>query len=189
MLRSSLCLLTLCCALSAPALTVRPPSFEELTRAAEAILVAEVSNLEMKLEPVEGRPVPFTYVTLAVTETLKGPPTATVVLRCLGGQVGENALRVVGVPEFAVGDRGFFFVQNNGTQFFPLVGITHGLYWEIHDAVTGVDFVTRANGAPLHSTADVSRPLPDTRQTRTTGGMTSALFREKIKAEMQHATR
>lgn len=176
---------------TARALTVRPPSFTELVASADTIVQGEVTAIESTLHIVNGRPVPFTHVTIAVSETLKGTPTKTAVLQYLGGTIGTQSLRVVGLPEFAVGDRGFFFVQNNGSQFFPLVGAGHGLYRTMHDKSSGTDYVVRANGVPLLSAAGVIAPLTPGVATFAPESLGAALtpteFSRQIKAEIFHA--
>lgn len=184
-------------ATTSSALTIRPPSFDELVRTADVIIDGEVVQIESVLRTVEGRSVPFTLVTLHVSETLKGQSRANLVLQCLGGTVGNQSLRVVGVPEFVIGDRGFFFVQNNGTQFFPLVGVTHGLYRTVRDEQTGTEIVARENGEPLRSPADVALPLGHLRHRDKTAygatpeaALSPAMFSSAIKAEVSsHASR
>lgn len=143
----------------AQAVTVRPPSFTELVGSADIIVKGNVTALEYSVRTVDGKPVPFTHVTLSVNETLKGPASPRLVLHLLGGTVGGRTVRVGGAPALAVGDRGFFFVQNNGTQFFPLVRVGHGLYRTMWDDFTKTERVLRADYEPLRSVAEVSAAL------------------------------
>lgn len=176
------------------ALTVRPPSFGELVSSADSIVVGEITHVECVPHDVDERPVPFTQVTIAVSETLKGPATASIILQCLGGSIGTESLKVVGVPDLRVGERGFFFVQNNGIQFFPLVGIGHGLYRTVRSEPDGSEHVVRANGEPLRSTADVSAPLAHTATSVTSsrtaaGALTPAEFTQQIRREVARVGR
>lgn len=176
------------------AVSVRPPNFAELVGSADAIVMGSVTSVESTLRIVDGRSVPFTNVTIAVSETLKGAAKPTVVLHLLGGTVGAQSLRVAGAPAFAVGDQGFFFVQNNGAQVFPLVAIGHGFYRNVRDETTGAEFVARANRAPLRSITEVSAALgpnipPEARIAAATHALTPAEFAQEIKTEANRHAR
>jgi hypothetical protein len=56
----------------------------------------------------------------------------------LGGTVGGETMEVADAPKFKVGDRDILFVENNGTQFVPLVGIMHGRF-HVKKDTTGQD--------------------------------------------------
>ncbi len=194
MLRLYMTILALLTSATINALTIRPPSFSELVTAADSVVFGEVTHIETVLRKIDDRATPFTLVTIQVAETLKGTPVPAVVLQLLGGTAGSETLRVIGTPEFTVGDRGFFFVQNNGTQFFPLVGITHGIYPAILDDATGTEIVTRSDGQPLVATAQVSEPLESKKHSASPApfsgrALTSAQFANFIKAELSHASR
>jgi hypothetical protein len=64
------------------------------------IVVAEVESISSNWDN-EGREI-FTYITLRVTERIKGDITGDqIVLRHLGGVVGNVESRVSGMPQFA----------------------------------------------------------------------------------------
>ena len=52
------------------------------------------------------------------------------------------------LPRFNVGDRDILFVEHNGSQFVPLVGIMHGRF-RIQTDSSGREIVTKESGAPL----------------------------------------
>ena len=62
-------------------------------------------------------------------------------------------MEVSDAPKFKVGDRDILFVEHNGNQFVPLVGIMHGRFHLQTDS-RGRETVTKGNGAPL---ADVKK--------------------------------
>ena len=68
-------------------------------------------------------------------------------------------MEVSGVPSFAPGERALLFVERNGTQFCPLVGVMHGRYRIAQRASDGVEVVFRDNGTPLGSRLDVAQPM------------------------------
>src|SRR5437867_3838696 len=80
--------------------TVEPITFEELVQRAERIFVGEV----VAVEPVTDRNSIRTRVTFRVADTVKGHASTLVQLTFLGGQVGDVALEVSGMPKFNVGD-------------------------------------------------------------------------------------
>ena len=94
-----------------------------------------------------------TFVTFKVDDTLKGNPGATYTMRMLGGTVDGETMEVTDAPKFKVGDHDLLFVENNGSQFVPLVGIQHGRF-RIQKDQSGADIVVSGEGQPL---ADVSQ--------------------------------
>src|SRR6185503_12110717 len=58
----------------------------------------------------------WTYVEIATDRVFKGEiAERTIVLKQLGGVVGESGMRVLGQPEFKVGERAFLYL-NTGTD-------------------------------------------------------------------------
>ena len=112
----------------ASATTVIPPSFDELVTRAQTILQGTVTNVRSEWTGEGAQRHIVSYVTLNVEDTFKGNPGRQMTLRMLGGTVGSETMEVTDAPKFKVGDRDVLFVENNGTQFVPLVGIMHGRY-------------------------------------------------------------
>src|SRR6476646_7367697 len=113
---------------AANATTVIPPNFDELVGRAQIIFEGEVTALQSQWigEGTEHRIV--TFVTFKVDDTLKGDPGASYSIRMLGGTVDGRTMEVTDAPKFQVGDHDLLFVENNGSQFIPLVGISHGRF-------------------------------------------------------------
>ena len=143
----------------ARATTVIAPDFAQLVGQADYIVRATVKSVsaEFRTTP-QGRAI-FTKVELQLLETITGTPPQPLVLELLGGTVGDVTMRVEGVPLFHVGDEDILFVQANGRQFYPLVGIMHGKYPVKRDPQTGGTIVTRSNGVPLHDVREVKGDL------------------------------
>ena len=72
----------------------------------------------------------------------------------LGGTVDGETMEVTDGPKFKVGDRDILFVENNGSQFIPLVGIMHGRFHVDKDEATGREIVTSNERLPIR---DVSK--------------------------------
>jgi hypothetical protein len=135
------------------ATTVIPPSFDELVSRAEMIFQGSVTDVRSEWTGEGAQRHIMSYVTLKVEDAIKGNPGSTVTLRMLGGTVGGETMEVSDAPKFKVGDRDILFVENNGTQFVPLVGIMHGRFRIKKDA-SGQDTVFTNEGSPL---SDVSQ--------------------------------
>src|SRR5438552_9075562 len=98
----------------------------------------------------------MTYVTVKVEEAIKGNPGASVTRRMLGGTVGAETMEVADAPKFKVGDRDILFVENNGTQFVPLVGIMHGRF-RVKKDEAGRDAVFTNGGSPLSDVTQLGK--------------------------------
>ncbi|RME67896.1 MAG: hypothetical protein D6781_12205 [Verrucomicrobia bacterium] len=141
------------------ATTVIPPSFEELVARADLVVDGEITAVRSELSERQGRPVVHTYITVEVLDVLKGSAPEPLELRMLGGTVGDLTMKIDGAPEFHVGDRDILFIVGNGQQFFPLVGIMHGLYRIVPRPDDGAEIVLRTSGEPLARPTDVQRPF------------------------------
>ena len=139
--------------LAVHATTVIPPNFDELMNRAQVIFEGEVTGLQSQWIGEGGQHRIVTYVTFKVDDALKGDPGTTYSMRMLGGTVGDRTMAVSDAPKFKVGDHDILFVENNGSQFIPLVGIQHGRFQVQKDA-TGRSTLLTGDGRPL---ADVSQ--------------------------------
>src|SRR5207302_1162369 len=139
-------LLIMACA--ALATTVIPPSFDDLVGRAEMIFQGTVTGVRSEWTGEGAQRHIMSYETVKLEETIKGNPGANVTLRMLSGTVGAETMEVADAPTFKVGDRDILFVENNGTQFVPLVGIMHGRF-RVKKDETGRDAVFTNEGSPL----------------------------------------
>lgn len=168
-------------ALAVPALatSVKPPAFDELVNGADYVVRARVTAVEAVATPrPNGRPRIHTKVTLEVIETIAGTAPSPLVLTLLGGRVGDDELRVEGVPEFAVGDEDVLFVHGNGRTFYPLYAVMHGRY-RIRKDEAGREYIARSNDVPMADVAEVAMPM-------TEGG--AAVLQKKFKSKSEALT-
>lgn len=180
---------------SAIATTVIPPSFSELVAQAQAIVQAEVVSLRSERQTYKESWVIQTYVTFRVVKILKGAADETIELRFLGGTVGDDTMQVEGMPTFAVGDRSVLFVENNGTQWCPLVAVMHGRYRLQRRTADGADVVLRDNGEALGAPEQVQTPMAHgagehadvLARPQTVSAMTLADFELHIRGELNDA--
>lgn len=168
-------LLVLTLLTSLMATTVEPPDFASLVKEAEAIFRGRVINVRSAWVGTGDRRHIRTYVTCDVLRALKGDPSSPFVIEMLGGTVGNETMEVVGSPTFKVGETSLLFVQNNGKQFVPLVGIMHGRFRIIRDSDTGDEILLMHDGAPLTGTDEIDRlhakgPVTDHDDTRAASG-------------------
>ena len=142
------------------ATTVVPPKFEELVNESDYIVRGVVKSVTSEWREKQGQRHIFTFVEIDVLEVIHGTPPQPLVLEMLGGQVGEEALVVQGMPKFEVGQEDILFVRGNGRQFYPLTAAMHGRYPVVREK-KGSPHVTRSNRVALHSTAEVALPMPE----------------------------
>lgn len=139
----------------AKATTVIPPTFEEMTDRADLVFVGKAVASRAEWRTVGTNRVIFTLADFEAVEVLKGNAEKLVTLQFLGGTVGEVTLEVSGVPKFNAGDRVLLFVEGNGVQFCPLVGVFHGKFGVRKDPTTGRDIVVMHDGKPLRDVGEI----------------------------------
>lgn len=132
------------------ATTVIPPTFDELVGQAEVIFEGTVTDVTSQWVGEGGQRHIVSYVTFRVDDSIKGDAGASYTLRMLGGTVGDYTMGVTDAPVFARGERDILFVEKNGSQFIPLVGIMHGRFAIKRDAQTGRETVATDHGTLCH---------------------------------------
>jgi hypothetical protein len=137
--------------------TVVPPTFDQLVSQAELIFQGAVTDVRSEWAGAGAQRHIVTYVTFKVEERFKGNAGATYSIRLLGGTVDGETMEVTDAPKFIVGDRDILFVENNGRQFVPLVGISHGRFRVDRDQTTGRDVVMTNERTPLSDVSQLGR--------------------------------
>jgi len=180
-LRSLLLLLGAGLALaSVHATTVIPPTLDQLVTDAEFIFEGTVTDARSQWTGTGAERHIMTQVTFQVEDAIKGAPGKSYTIEMLGGTVGDETMEVSDAPRFKVGDRDILFVEHNGTQFVPLVGIMHGRFHVQTDAA-GRDVVAKDNGAFL---ADVAKLGQDERAAVTGPALSAADFKSAIRQKL-----
>jgi hypothetical protein len=163
------------------ATTVIPPSFAQLVGQAELIFQGTVTDVKSMWVGQGAERHIETSVTFKVEDALKGNPGASYTISLLGGTVDGQTLEVTDTPKFKVGDRDILFVEHNGEQFVPLVGIGFGRFRVQHDAGSGRVFVSTGEGEPL---GDVTK-LGHAKQTATSAtALSPEQFKSAIKVQL-----
>src|ERR1700682_1774101 len=169
--------------------TVIPPPFDELVGRAEVIFQGAVTDVRSQWTGEGAQRCIVSYVTFKVNDPLKGTPGETYTLRMLGGTVDGETIEVTDSPKFKVGDRDIIFVENNGSQFVPLVGIMHGRFHVQKDDATGREVVTTNERQPVRDVAKLGRDehAPLTASAKLAASQTEPLSPNDFKAKVRQA--
>jgi len=176
------------------ATTVIPPSFDELVAEAEVIFQGTVTDVKSQWTGEGGQRHIVSFVTFKVDDVVKGNPGETYTMRMLGGTVDGTTMEVTDTPKFKVGEREILFVENNGTQFVPLVGIMHGRFHVTQDSATGADVVLTNGGQAVTDLAQLGKtdPLAHTEANRAridpaVKSLDTASFKSAIRAKLEQS--
>ncbi|PYI89481.1 MAG: hypothetical protein DMF03_07480 [Verrucomicrobia bacterium] len=180
---SLLAALTFALVSTALATTVIPPTFDDLVTHAEMIFQGTVTDVRSQWTGEGGQRHIESYVTFKVEDAIKGNPGAKVTLNMMGGTVGAETMEVSDAPKFKVGDRDILFVENNGTQFIPLVGIMHGRF-RVQKDETGRDVVLTNDGAPL---TDVNQLGKNERAATAGRAISTQEFKQALQSRVGHS--
>jgi hypothetical protein len=160
--------------------TVIPPTFDELVNKAEVILQGSVTNTQSMWIGEGAQRHIVTYVTFKVEDALKGDPGQTYTIRMFGGEVNGQGMAIADAPKFNVGDREIIFVENNGSQLIPLVGMMYGRF-HIQKDGSGRDIVTTAQGEPVK---DVGKLGMEEESVTPAEAISTENFKAAIKAQL-----
>lgn len=168
----------------ARATTVIPPSFDQLVQQAEVIFQGAVTDVRSQWVGEGAQRHIVSYVTFNVEDGIKGDAGQSYAIRMYGGTVGEDSMGISDAPTFKVGDREILFVENNGTQVIPLVGLMHGRFHVERDQA-GLDIVTRNNGQPLKNVTEIGRDMESTTPRTAEPNLTAEAFKAAVRSKLQ----
>lgn len=137
----------------ASAVSPLPKTFDQLAREAEIVVVGTITQIQGVRLPSGHIASDLTLSVLKVAKSSKAVP-ATLVVRTLGGKVGDMELVIPGAPRFAQGETVLLFVRGNLTEMFPFVGVQQGVYLVRRDETLGVDRVFDWLGRPVTGVRD-----------------------------------
>lgn len=165
---------------AARATTVVPPTFDQLVSDAELIFQGTVTATQSRWAGGGKERHIVTDVTFRIDDSIKGTLGGSYTIQMLGGTMDGQTMEVSDSPKFNVGDRDVLFVEHNGHQFIPLVGIMHGRF-HIDTKADGRETVAKENGAPV---ANVSRLGIDERAAVTGPPLTVSDFKSAIRKKL-----
>jgi hypothetical protein len=166
---------------SAWATTVIPPTFDELVTSAEMIFEGTVTAMRSEWAGQGSDRHIVTFVTFRIQDAIKGAPGDTYAIRMFGGTVDGQTMEVTDAPRFKVGDRDILFVEHNGSQFIPLVGIMHGRFHVVQDETGVNEKIAKDSGAPL---ANVAKLGQDENAAVSGTALSKAEFKAAIRQKM-----
>jgi len=169
---------------SANATTVIPPTFEQLVQQAEFIFQGTVTDVRSVWEGEGAQRHIETYFTFQVGDAIKGSVVGTYTIKLLGGTVGDDTLVITDAPKFQVGDHDILFVEHNGQQFVPLVGIMYGRFRVQHDDQTGSDIVLNNEGEPLRDPTQLGSDEKAATAADAGAAISSEQFKSAIKNQL-----
>jgi hypothetical protein len=114
-------------------------SLEQLVRQADLIVKARVQEISAQQPPDPSTLA--TVVALDVEEQWKGPKTSQVTLKQPGGSAGEITQRVMGLPEFSVGEEVILFLKKQPDGRYATVGGKQGKFTIKTDPRSGKEMV------------------------------------------------
>jgi hypothetical protein len=172
-----------CLAFTFPALratTVIPPTFDQLVNQAELIFQGTVTDLRPQWMGEGAERHIVTFVTFKIDDPIKGALHENYTIRMFGGTLDGQTIEATDTPRFKLGDRDILFVENNGTQFVPLVGIMHGRF-RIQKEASGRENVSKDNGAPV---SDVAKLGLDEKAAASGQAISTAEFKAAIRQKL-----
>jgi hypothetical protein len=169
-------------AASLSATMVIPPTFDQLVDQAQVIFQGTVTKISSQWIGEGAERHIVSYITFKVKDGLKGSPGESFTMRTFGGTVDEETMTIGDGPTFEVGDEDILFVENNGSQVVPLVGIMHGRFHVRKDG-SGHEMVTTNEDQPLENVARLGHP--ETAVAANAQAMTTAAFKSAIQSRLQ----
>ncbi|HTG14382.1 MAG TPA: NBR1-Ig-like domain-containing protein [Blastocatellia bacterium] len=121
------------------------PSDDDLIIGARAIVTGKVLSIESGFDKEQERI--YTYITVRVKEVLKGQITERkIVLKELGGQVGDRGLTVFGNPQLERGEKVLLYLDTWKDGSLRTYQMLMGKFSIVKDETTGHEFVERSSG-------------------------------------------
>ena len=132
----------------AQASSVLQVTFNELVHSSDFIFEGRVIDKRTELN---SQGAIHTYVTFQILDVLKGLyPTRTIVLRYLGGAVGDLHLEISDLAPPVTGEKGIYFVESlNRPLVHPLYGWDQGRFLVTPNDGDRAERVLSSNGQPV----------------------------------------
>lgn len=132
-------------ALPAAATTMVSYSLKELALNADAIVVGKFKTVRSVWDEEKGKI--YTYLTVDVSETLKGDGQKSLTIRQLGGTVGKLVMKVTGTPTLAPEEEAVLFLHKTQAGDHLIYGLSQGVFRVVADPGGGVKRVQAINSS------------------------------------------
>jgi hypothetical protein len=93
-------------------LVIARASIEELATESSCIILGEIISIESKWKD-ENHNFIYTYVTIEISEFIKGSGESQIVIRQMGGQINDIVAEIMGTPSFSPGEEVLLFLNKN----------------------------------------------------------------------------
>ena len=122
-------------------------SFSDLYERSALVVEGEVSEVFSRLDP-DNQQI-WTHVRITTRDTLKGIDTPVLLLKFMGGTVGDLTQRVTEMQYPALGEHGVYFIESTTRlQIHPFVGWAQG-HFKVHTSAQGEQLLHTAQGYPI----------------------------------------
>jgi len=160
--------LAVCVPKAAFGTSVVTPDFATLVARADLIFTGAVTAQHSEWRRINGERSIVTLVSFDVAAVHKGRAGKSITLQFLGGAIGDVTFDVAAMPKFQPGERVVLFVEKNGENISPLIGVYHGRFSLRKDSATGRDIVFKHDGQPLFAVAELGEHRVASKTLRTT---------------------
>jgi hypothetical protein len=107
--------------------TVVRMDLQALVQESDSIVQGRIERVDAQWD--DQKKTIFTYIFIRVHDPLKGEFRPNVLIRQLGGKVGDMNLSIIGMPVFRSGEEVIVFLKSNPTEAtYHVVGLTQGKY-------------------------------------------------------------
>ena len=111
----------------------------ELARSADGVVLANCVKSEARIDEATG--LIFTYTTFKVDEKLKGEYGDEIVLRIVGGTVGDKTISSPFLPRFTQNEDVILLLGPNNTKGYPVLKSLSGGILRVETDDTGAKYV------------------------------------------------
>ena len=131
----------------------------ELARNSADVVVAKCVSSETKKDENTG--LIFTYTTFKIDESLKGEYGDEIVLRIIGGTVGDTTINAPDAPRFSPDEEVVLFLGPKNTKGYPVLKSIYSGVYRISTDESGAKLVTQPAGALNKADPDTESRITD----------------------------
>jgi hypothetical protein len=161
-------------------------SVEDLSRGADAIVSGRVVAVSSAWN--EAHTKIYTFSTVEVTESLKGEPARRIVVKELGGAVGDIGMEASGVARFALGEEVLVFLRRDPDGAYRTRGLAQGKMRLVRETATGRAYADRdLSGLTFAETLE--RGGPSVRSPRAAEAPARRVYLDELKERIRASLR
>jgi len=144
----AVCLVAVFSVAAADATTLMPLKLKDMARLAPVVLVGRVEKVESGFN--SSRTKIYTRAEITPIEVLKGDePGQKIVVKTIGGRVGDKVARLPGAPQFSRGEKVLVFIEpRKDNDGYNTLGLYLGKFRVFSDPQSGEEKVSRRAAEP-----------------------------------------